>query len=44
MVPVLLSQEVLPSAIFYGTVAPVAAYYIIKRMFIDPYLKQKEEE
>jgi DnaJ family protein C protein 11 len=42
MVPILLSSEIMPSAIFYGTVTPVIAYYVVKRLIIDPYKREKE--
>lgn len=42
MLPVHLSSEILPSAIFYGTVTPVVVYYVVKRLVIDPYKRDKE--
>ncbi|XP_042899437.1 dnaJ homolog subfamily C member 11 [Parasteatoda tepidariorum] len=45
--PILLSEEVLPSAIFYGTAVPIVGWYMLKVCFIDPYnkrQKQKESE
>jgi DnaJ family protein C protein 11 len=44
MVPVHLSHEVVPSAIFYGTVTPLICYYVVKKLVIDPYVKATEEE
>jgi len=43
MFPIHLSSEIMPSAIFYGTVTPVIVYYVVKRLIIDPYVKEKEE-
>lgn len=43
MFPIHLSSEIMPSAIFYGTVTPVVVYYVVKRLIIDPYVKEKEE-
>ena len=43
MFPIHLSNEIVPSAIFYGTVTPIIAYYVVKRLIIDPYVKNKEE-
>lgn len=34
----LLNDEVLPSAIFYGTIAPIVVYSCAKKFLIDPYL------
>ncbi|XP_063965152.1 dnaJ homolog subfamily C member 11-like isoform X2 [Lytechinus pictus] len=43
--PIHLSQEISPQAIFYGTVAPLAVYWIIKVLVVNPYLqKQKEND
>ncbi len=44
IIPIHLSQEVVPSAIFYGTVTPLVIYYVAKRLVIGPYLKNKEEK
>lgn len=42
-VPITLANEIMPSAVFYGTVTPIIAYYVFKRLVIDPYKKEKEE-
>jgi DnaJ family protein C protein 11 len=34
----MLNDEVLPSAIFYGTIAPLILYSCTKKFLIDPYL------
>ncbi|CAF0903194.1 unnamed protein product [Brachionus calyciflorus] len=44
VVPIHLSREVVPSAIFYGTVTPVICFYVVKKMLIDPYIRDKEEK
>lgn len=44
IVPIHLSQEISPPAIFYGTVTPLVIYYVVKHLIIDPYLKNKEEK
>lgn len=41
--PIHLSHEILPSAIFYGTITPIIGFLVVKKLIIDPYLKQKEE-
>ena len=43
VVPIHLSRDVIPSAVFYGTITPIVCYYIVKKMLIDPYLREKEE-
>ena len=42
--PIQLSNEIVPSAIFYGTVTPLIFYYVAKKLVIDPYVKSKEAE
>ncbi|KAF4519915.1 hypothetical protein B566_EDAN008291 [Ephemera danica] len=43
--PIHLSEELVPAAIFYGTVTPVLAWLIVKSAIIDPYVaKQKAKE
>lgn len=40
----LLNDEVLPSAIFYGTVAPVILFSCLKKFVIDPYLEHERQQ
>lgn len=42
--PILLSEQVLPSSIFYGTFLPTVAYLAVKKLIVDPYVKRKESE
>jgi DnaJ homolog subfamily C member 11 len=42
--PIHLSTELVPSAIFYGALAPICVYYVAKKMIIDPYIKEKTEK
>jgi hypothetical protein len=44
IVPIHLSNELVPSAIFYGSLAPIVVYYVAKKLLVEPYLKEKEEE
>lgn len=44
MLPVHLSHEIVPSAIFYGTVTPLIVYYVARKLVLDPYMKRQEEE
>lgn len=43
IIPFHLSNEIMPSAVFYGTVTPVVVYYVFKKLVIDPYRKEREE-
>ncbi|EEC07601.1 conserved hypothetical protein [Ixodes scapularis] len=45
MFPILLSEEPLPSAIFYGTITPLVGWYILQTFVIVPYTqRQKRRE
>ncbi|RWS03640.1 hypothetical protein B4U79_03526 [Dinothrombium tinctorium] len=39
----LLADEIIPEAIFYGTVIPFLTYYCVKKCILDPY-KEREKE
>ncbi|ESN92232.1 hypothetical protein HELRODRAFT_194364 [Helobdella robusta] len=41
--PIRLSESVVPSAIFYGTLVPLVGYFMIKKFIIDPYVKEQNE-
>ena len=43
MVPIHLSQEISASMIFYATVTPLAVYYIVNKLVVEPYQKSVEE-
>ncbi|XP_002923895.1 dnaJ homolog subfamily C member 11 isoform X2 [Ailuropoda melanoleuca] len=43
--PIHLTDQLLPSAVFYATVGPLVAYFALHRLAIKPYLRaQKEKE
>ena len=42
-IPLHFSQEILPSSIFYATVVPVVAYFILDRMILKPFARSEEE-
>ncbi|XP_031539498.2 dnaJ homolog subfamily C member 11 isoform X1 [Vicugna pacos] len=43
--PIHLTDQLLPSAVFYATVGPLVAYFAMHRLIIKPYLRaQKEKE
>ncbi|XP_016070138.1 PREDICTED: dnaJ homolog subfamily C member 11 [Miniopterus natalensis] len=43
--PVHLTDQLLPSAVFYATVGPLVVYFAMHRLIIKPYLRaQKEKE
>lgn len=41
--PIHLSEEVLPAPVFYATVAPLLTWTIVKRLVIDPVVKERQE-
>lgn len=38
-----LSDEILPAPVFYATVVPVMSWIIVKKIIIDPVVKEREE-
>jgi len=40
--PIHLCEEVLPSPIFYGTVTPMVAWIIVRRLIVEPYVQQQK--
>ncbi|XP_022100618.1 dnaJ homolog subfamily C member 11-like [Acanthaster planci] len=42
--PIHLSHELSPQAVFYGTVAPLLAYWFIKVLVVDPFLNQQKTD
>ncbi|KAL3861143.1 hypothetical protein ACJMK2_007212 [Sinanodonta woodiana] len=42
--PIMLSEQILPSAIFYGTFIPIFAYFVIKKIIIDPFLQEQTKK
>ena len=45
--PIHLSEDLVPAAVFYGTVLPVVAWLLTKNLVIDPYVarqKAKDKE
>ncbi|CAF0778283.1 unnamed protein product [Adineta steineri] len=41
-IPFQLSQEILPSSIFYATVVPVLAYLVLDRLIIQPFTRLEQ--
>ncbi|XP_050414413.1 dnaJ homolog subfamily C member 11 [Patella vulgata] len=41
--PIYLSESLSPSAVFYGTVVPAAVYFVVKKLIVNPFLKQQKE-
>ncbi|CAF3668708.1 unnamed protein product [Rotaria sordida] len=41
--PLQLSQDILPSAIFYATIAPTLGYFILDRLIIRPFARSEQE-
>ncbi|XP_076862258.1 dnaJ homolog subfamily C member 11 [Brachyhypopomus gauderio] len=45
LLPIHLTEQVLPSAVFYATVGPLVLYFAIQKLIISPYARsQKEQE
>ncbi|KAI0207079.1 DnaJ-like protein subfamily C member 11 [Lamellibrachia satsuma] len=43
--PIHLSETIVPSAVFYGTVVPIGVYFAVKILLVNPFMKgQKERE
>ena len=42
--PINLSEEIVPSAVFYGTVVPVFTYLVVKNLIVNPFLADKKEK
>ena len=42
--PIHLCDQVLPSPIFYGTVTPLVGMVIIRRLIVEPYMKQQKSK
>ena len=41
--PIYLSEEINHAAIFYGTVVPVAVFWVVKMLIVNPFLKMEKE-
>lgn len=41
--PIHLCEEVLPAPVFYATVAPILTWTIVKKLIIDPIVKERKE-
>lgn len=39
--PIHLCEEVMPSPIFYATVLPLAIYVVVKKGFVEPFLREQ---
>lgn len=42
--PIHLTDQLLPSAVFYATVGPLVFYLAVHRLVIKPYLRAQKEE
>lgn len=42
--PIHLAEEIVPSAVFYATVAPLVSWALVKRFIIDPLAKDRQEK
>lgn len=41
--PIHLTDQLLPSAVFYATVGPLVVYFAMHRLIIKPYLRAQKE-
>lgn len=39
--PIHLCEEILPAPIFYATVLPLAVYIVVKKGFVEPFLREQ---
>lgn len=42
--PIHLTDQLLPSAVFYATVGPLVLYFAMHRLIIKPYLRAQKEK
>lgn len=42
--PIHLTDQLLPSAVFYATVGPLVVYFAMHRLIIKPYLRAQKEK
>lgn len=40
--PIHLSEEMMPSAVFYGTVVPLIVYILVKKVVVEPFVKDQQ--
>ncbi|KAL5013903.1 hypothetical protein ScPMuIL_008173 [Solemya velum] len=41
--PIHLSEQILPSAIFYGTVIPMLTFFTVKKLIVDPFIQEQKK-
>lgn len=42
--PIHLTEQILPSAVFYATVAPLVLYLAVQKLIITPYVHAQKEQ
>lgn len=42
--PIHLCEEIMPSPIFYATVVPIIVYVVVKKGFVEPFLKEEKSK
>ena len=42
--PIHLSHDIVPNAVFYGTILPVLAFWVVKVTVMNPYLERQKEQ
>ncbi|XP_060809673.1 dnaJ homolog subfamily C member 11 [Amyelois transitella] len=43
VVPIHLSEEVMPSPVFYATVVPMVSWLVLKKLILDPIARERQE-
>ncbi|KAL4221592.1 DnaJ (Hsp40) [Mactra antiquata] len=43
-IPINLSEELVPSAVLYGTFIPLVTYFAVKKLIVDPYILNRKEK
>lgn len=41
--PVHLTEQIMPSAVFYATVGPLVVYLAVQKLIITPYVRSQKE-
>lgn len=42
--PIHLAESIAPNAVFYGTFIPIATYFAIKKLVVEPFLRRQKEK
>ena len=42
--PIHLADDIVPSAVFYGTAVPLVVYIVVQKLLVSPFLKAEKEK